>query len=277
MKKKILIVVGILVLLIFIINSVIYASKPKIALININGVISDYKETLNYLSIVEKDSSIKALVINVNSPGGAVGASQEIYRALERIRAKKPVIVSMGNVAASGGYYISVPANVIFANPGTITGSIGVIVQHIDLTNIMDKVGIKIENIKSGKNKDILYPNNRLTKEQKKLIKDTVLDVYNQFINAILKYRNIKREKLLEIADGRILSGKQAYNLGLIDRLGNLQDAIDEARKSLGKEGESAVLIPFEKRKSFIEKLLGAKIGLDAVISPAGIYYLMKL
>ena len=276
MKKKILIGVGVLFILLLIVNSIVYSNKPKIALINIKGVISDYREILGYLSTAEKDNSIKAVVINVDSPGGAVGASQEIYRAIERVRGKKPVVVSMGNVAASGGYYVSAPANVIFANPGTITGSIGVIVQHMDLTKVMDKIGVKIENIKSGKNKDILYPNNKLTPQQKKLIKDTVLDVYNQFVDAIVKYRKISKEELLKVADGRIFSGKQAQKLGLVDKIGNLQDAIDEARKLIGKEGKQAVVVPFEKQKPLLEKLLGAKISLDSFLSYSGIYYLMK-
>ncbi len=276
MKKKILIGVGVLFILLLIVNSIVYSNKPKIALINIKGVISDYREILGYLSTAEKDNSIKAVVINVDSPGGAVGASQEIYRAIERVRGKKPVVVSMGNVAASGGYYVSAPANVVFANPGTITGSIGVIVQHMDLTKVMDKIGVKIENIKSGKNKDILYPNNKLTPQQKKLIKDTVLDVYNQFVDAIVKYRKISKEELLKVADGRIFSGKQAQKLGLVDKIGNLQDAIDEARKLIGKEGKQAVVVPFKKQKPLLEKLLGAKISLDSFLSYSGIYYLMK-
>lgn len=277
MKKKILIGLVIFIVLLIVINSITYSNKPKIALINIKGVISKYTDVLKYLSLAEKDISVKAVVINVDSPGGAVGASQEIYRAIERIRNKKPVIVSMGNVAASGGYYISAPANVIFANPGTITGSIGVIVQHMDLTKIMNKIGLKIENIKSGKNKDILYPNNKLTLQQKKLIKGIVLDVYNQFIDAIVKYRKISKNKLLKIADGRIFSGNQARKLGLVDKIGNLQDAIEEARKLIGKEGAEAIIVPFEKQKTIIERLIGSEIHLNTFLAPTGIYYIMKL
>jgi protease-4 len=248
---------------------------PKIALIDIKGVISNYQNTLNYLSAAEKDSSIKAVVLNVDSPGGAVGASQEIYRAIEKIRNKKPVIVSMGNVAASGGYYISAAANEIFANPGTITGSIGVIVQHIDLTNLLQKVGVEITNIKSGKNKDILYPNHKLTEENKKLIESTVKNVYEQFLNAVVKYRKIDKEKLRSYADGRIFSGEEALKLGLVDKLGNLQDAIEEARRLIGKEGKNAVVVKIGKEETLFEKLFGAKINID-LESKSGIYYLMS-
>ena len=276
MVKKVLIaIIGILVLFILVLN-LRQQLTPKIALIDIKGVIGDYKETLVYLNTALKDNSIKAVVINVDSPGGAVGASQEIYRAIEKIRAKKPVIVSMGNVAASGGYYISAAATKIFANPGTITGSIGVIVQHMDLTNLMNKVGVKITNIKSGKNKDILYPNHKLKPEEAKLIKQTVMDVYEQFLDAVVKYRKIDKEKLRPYADGRIFSGRQALRLGLVDKLGNLQDAVDEARKLIGKEGKSAVVIKLGRQKPLLEKLLGAKINLDLLDLNSGIYYLMS-
>lgn len=252
-----------------------YKNTPKIALIEINGVISDSTETVRQFRIAERDSSIKGVVLHVNSPGGAVGASQSIYRAIEKIRSRKPVVVSMENVAASGGYYISAPANVIYANPGTITGSIGVIIQHVDATEILNKIGLKIENIKSGENKDILYPNHKLTPEQKKLIEETILDVYDQFLDAIVKYRPIKKEELREIADGRIFSGRQAKRLKLVDKLGNIQDAIDEAKK-LAK-AEKAVVIKLSKKKGFLEKLLEGNVGLplNRYIS-SGIYYMLS-
>ncbi len=273
MKIKILIGVILLVVLGYLFSVISYKSKPKIALINVNGVISDSTEIIREFRMAERDSSIKAIVLHVNSPGGAVGASQSIYRAIERIKNKKPVVVSMENVAASGGYYISAPANVIFANPGTITGSIGVIIQHVDATKILDKIGLKVENIKSGENKDILYPNHQLTPEQKKLIEKTILDVYDQFLDAIVKYRPITKEELKKIADGRIFSGKEALNLKLIDKLGNIQDAIDEAKK-LAKV-KKAVVIKLTKQKGFLEKLLDSKISLGDYIS-SGIYYMLS-
>lgn len=275
MVKKIIIGLILVLILVFLGINLKNQFVPKIALINIKGVISSYKETLQYLSIAEKDSSIKAVVLNVDSPGGAVGASQEIYRAIEKIRKKKPVIVSMGNVAASGGYYISAAANVIYANPGTITGSIGVIVQHIDITELTKKLGIKITNIKSGKNKDILYPNHKLKPEEKRLIEQTVKDVYEQFLDAVVKYRNIDKKKLRPYADGRIFSGRQALKIGLVDKLGNLQDAIAEARKMIGKQGSAAIVVEIGKEKSLFEKLFGAKINVDMLDNLSGIYYLM--
>ncbi|NPA53170.1 MAG: signal peptide peptidase SppA [Aquificae bacterium] len=252
-----------------------YKSTPKIALIEINGVISSSTETIRQIRIAEKDKSIKGIILHVNSPGGAVGASQAIYRAIEKIREKKPVVVSMENVAASGGYYVSAPANIIYANPGTITGSIGVIIQHVDATEILNKIGLKIENIKSGKHKDILYPNRKLTPEEKKLIEETILDVYDQFLDAIVKYRPIQKEELKKIADGRIFSGRQAKELKLVDKLGNIQDAIEEAKKI--SKAEKAIVIKLTKPKGFLQKLVEGKLGVsfDTYIS-SGIYYLLS-
>jgi len=266
-----------LILVFFLANSFFVSPTKKIAVIYVDGVISDYIGYIKKLKKAKDDPSIKAVIIVVNSPGGSVGASQEIYRAIEKVRKKKPVIVSMGNVAASGGYYISAPANVIYANPGTITGSIGVIIQHVNINGLLNKVGIKMENIKSGKNKDILYPNNELTPEQKKLLQETILDVYDQFLDAIVKYRPIKKYKLRQFADGRIFSGRQAKKLGLVDKLGNFGDAVEEAKRLAGIEGK-AILYPLVDKKSIFEELFGSKIELDKIFSSnnySGFYYLM--
>lgn len=281
MKKiliSIVVIVSILFLLVFV-KGFNKNLKPKLAIIKIEGVISSYTDIVKKIGIAKNDDSIKAVVILVDSPGGAVGASQEIYRAIEKLREKKPVVVSMGNVAASGGYYISAPANVIYANPGTITGSIGVIIQHININGLLNKIGIKMENIKSGKNKDILYPNNELTSEQKKLIEETIKDVYEQFLDAIVKYRPIKKDELRKFADGRVFSGRQALKLKLVDKLGNIQDAIDEARKLAGLEKGSFEVIELKDKRSFLDELLGSevKVKLNNLLKTyVGIYYLMS-
>ena len=205
-----------------------------------------------------------------------MGAAQEIYTAIEKLRKTKPVVVSMGNVAASGGYYISAPANVIYANPGTITGSIGVIIQHVDVSQILNKIGIKIDNIKSGQNKDILYPNHSLTPEQKKLLESTIKDVYDQFLDAIVKYRPIKKEELKKYADGRIFSGKQAQKLGLVDKLGNIQDAINEAKKLAKLERKKVNIIFLKKEKGFLQRLTDSKISFSQILTVPQFMYLMK-
>jgi len=281
MKKKFIFLVAIFTVVLFLTSFRFYinSSFNKIAIIYINNVIVDYIPYVQKIGRAKNDNTIKAVVLVVNSPGGSVGASQEIYRALEKLREKKPLVVSMGDVAASGGYYISAPADVIYANPGTITGSIGVIIQHVNINGLLDKVGIKMENIKSGKNKDILYPNNELTSEQKKLIEGTIKDVYDQFLDAIVKYRPIKKDELRKFADGRVFSGRQALKLKLVDKLGNIQDAIDEARKLAGLEKGSFEVIELKDEQSFLDKLLGSevKIKLNNLLKTnVGIYYLMS-
>ena len=273
MKKKILIAAVVLIIIFYIISALRYESQPKVGLIRIEGTITDYIDTVSIISEATKNESIKAVVIDVDSPGGAVGASQEIYRAIEKLREKKPVVVSMGNVAASGGYYISAPANVIYANPGTITGSIGVIIQHVDVSEILNKFGVKVNTIKSGANKDILYPTKPLLPEQKALLEKTVMDVYDQFLDAIVKYRPIKKEMLKSYADGRVFSGNEAKALGLVDKIGNIQDAILEARK-LGKLNEDAPVIELKPKKSIIDEVMNSKFGMEKVKS--GIYYMMS-
>ncbi len=273
MKKKIIIGLVVLIALFYIISAITYESKPKVALISIDGTISEYVDVIDNISKAEKESSVKSVVIRVDSPGGAVGSSQEIYRAIEKLRQKKPVVVSMGNVAASGGYYISAPANVIYANPGTITGSIGVIIQHVDVSEILNKLGVKVNTIKSGENKDILYPTKPLLPEQKEILEKTVLDVYEQFLDAIVKYRPIKKEVLRTYADGRVFSGKEAQKLGLVDKIGNIQDAIDEAKK-LAKLPEDAPVIEIKNKKSFLEEFTNSKLSIDKIKS--GIYYMLS-
>jgi len=273
MKKKILIGIIALIVIFYIISALRYESQPKVGLIRIEGTIADYLDTVSIISEATKDESIKAVVIDVDSPGGAVGASQEIYRAIEKLREKKPVIVSMGNVAASGGYYISAPANVIYANPGTITGSIGVIIQHVDVSEILNKFGIKVNTIKSGVNKDILYPTKPLLPEQKALLEKTVMNVYDQFLDAIVRYRPIKKDVLKSYADGRVFSGNEAKALGLVDKIGNIQDAISEAKK-LGKLKEDAPVIELKPKKPLLDELMNSKFGMEKVKS--GIYYMMS-
>ncbi len=278
MKKKIFIGLAILFFVVYIVSTIIYNYQPKIAIIKINGVISEYLSVLKLIETAQNDQSIKAVVVKVDSPGGAVGASQEIYRAIEKLRDKKPVVVSMGNVAASGGYYVSAPANVIYANPGTVTGSIGVIIQHVDFSKVLKRLGIKVNDIKSGKNKDILYPNHPLTPEQKKLLQKTVMDVYDQFLNAIVKYRPIKKGTLKKYADGRVFSGKQALKLNLVDKLGNTQDAINEAKKLAKLEKEHFMIIELKKEKPLLEQILGSNLTgkLENIGINSGLYYLMS-
>ncbi|MFN3813342.1 MAG: signal peptide peptidase SppA [Aquificaceae bacterium] len=247
----------------------------RIAVIKVGGAIINADPIVDKIEKARKDKSIKALVLRVDSPGGSVGASQEIYRAIEKFReSKKPVVVSMGNVAASGGYYISAPADYIFANPGTITGSIGVIVQHTDLRELLNRIGIRTTAIKTGKFKDILSPFRELTEDEKKYIEGIIEDSYNQFLSAILKHRSgkIKEERLRSIADGRIMTGLMAKDVGLVDGIGNLEDAIDKA-KELANIKEARVFY-MEEKKGLLRNLLGTDVDLYKYTTMT--FYIMK-
>ena len=249
----------------------------RIAVIKLEGVILDPEPIARRIESCREDSSIKGLVLRVDSPGGAVGASQEIYRALERFKTSgKPLVVSMGNVAASGGYYVSLPADFIYANEGTITGSIGVIIQHMDYKNLLDRVGVKTTAIKTGKFKDSLSPFRELTPEEKEYLQSTVQDAYQQFIDSILKYRGkkIEKEKLLSVADGRVFTGRKAKELGLVDEIGNLQDAIERA-KTMAKVPKARVFF-MEERKGLLRRILEGDVLNGSFYYPTMIYYLMK-
>ncbi len=275
MKKKITVGIIVFLVMIFLISQFLAKSAPKIAVIEIKGVISEYISVIDNIQRAQNDPSIKAVVLAVDSPGGSVGAAQEIYTAVEKLRKHKPVVVSMGNVAASGGYYVSVPANVIYANPGTITGSIGVIIQHVNVSKVLEKLGVKVENIKSGKNKDILFPNNKLTPEQKKLIMETIQDVYDQFLEDVVKYRPINMKTLKKYADGRILTGRQAKKIKLVDKLGNIQDAVNEAKALAGLEGKKVLIVRLRKEEGFLKKLLGSKVEITDFIPYSQLFYMM--
>jgi protease-4 len=201
-----------------------------------------------------------------------------MYRAIERLKASgKPVVVSMGNVAASGGYYISAPADFIFANPGTITGSIGVIIQHVAYKELMNKIGIKAKSIKTGKFKDTLTPFRELTPEEEKYLLDTINEAYEQFLSAILRYRGkkISEQELRKVADGRVITGQKAKELGLVDELGGLKDAVEKARELSGFPKAREFVVPEEK--SLIKKILGGEIEeLKLLNSYSPLFYIMS-
>jgi protease-4 len=236
----------------------------KVALVHVTGVIIDSSDVIKELKDHAKDSSIKAIVIRVNSPGGAVAPSQEIYNEIIKIKEKKKVIVSMGAIAASGGYYIAAPADRIVANAGTLTGSIGVIMELPNVSGLMDKIGIKTQVIKSGKHKDIASVFKTLTPEEKKILQTVLDDVHDQFIRAVADSRGMTFEETKKLADGRIFTGRMAKEIGLIDELGGLEDAIMLAGELAGIEGEPEVVTKKEKfsffdliRGQFPQRLIG--------------------
>ncbi|RLJ71254.1 protease-4 [Hydrogenivirga caldilitoris] len=278
--KKLILLLGLLLIIAIMLTAVLSRIPvgDRVAIVKIAGVIVNPLPTVKKIEKLRKDKSVKALVIRVDSPGGSVGASQEIYRAIERFRAEgKPVVVSMGNVAASGGYYVSAPADYIFANPGTITGSIGVIIQHVAYKELMEKIGVKATAIKTGKFKDTLNPFRELTPEEKKYLQETINEAYEQFIQAILKYRGkkISEDKLREVADGRVMTGEKAKELGLVDEVGGLEDAVEKAKELAGVPKAREFFVPEEK--TLLQKVLGGEIEeLKVLNSYSPLFYLMS-
>jgi len=230
--------------------------SDKVGVVEIAGVITSSKTIIEQLEDFRKDSSIKAIVLRVDSPGGGVGPSQEIHREVVKIVDEKPLVVSMGSVAASGGYYVSASANRILANPGTITGSIGVLMEFTNFEELLDKIGLKSQVIKSGEHKDIGSPTRPMTKEDRKLLQTLIDDVHEQFVAAVSEGRGLLPEKVRALADGRIFTGRQAMEVGLVDELGNLQDAVSVAASLAGISGEPKVIYPPKKKSSLIEYLV---------------------
>jgi protease-4 len=215
-------------------------------------VISQSSWIIEELRQYLEDDGVKAIILRIDSPGGGVGPAQEIYREVVKIKEKKKVVASMGSVAASGGYYIACASDLIVANPGTITGSIGVIMQFSNFEELLKKIGIKGMVLKSGEHKDIGSPFREMTPEEKAIMQEVLNNVHQQFIQAVADGRKMDRSKVAQIADGRILTGEQAKNLGLVDQMGNLQDTIDIAAKMVGIVGKPSVLYP-KKRLSIWE------------------------
>ena len=232
-------------------------SKNGIGLVEVKGMILDSKETIRQLRHFLKQDGIKAVVLRVDSPGGIVAPSQEIYEEVKKFAAKKKIIVSMGSLAASGGYYISAPATMIYANPGTITASIGVILKLSNIEALMDKIGIKSHTLKTGKYKDSGSPLRKFSPEDRAMLQSVIDNTHEQFIRAVAEGRKLPIEDVRKIADGRILSGEQAKGAKLVDRLGTLQDAIEEAGKQAGIKGEPEVIQPPKKKVNYLDMLSG--------------------
>ncbi len=276
-KKNFYLIIGLILLLLITIPFLtrkkvkIHAFSNKIALIKIYGEIEDPTETLRLLNTYNDMSVVKAIIIRINSPGGGVSASQEIYKQIKKIRAKgKKVIVSMGDLGASGAYYIASAADKIYANPGTITGSIGVLINYLNAKKLLDKIGVEFVTVKSGKFKDTGTFSRESTEKEKELLNKLITDVLNQFVDDIIdercdklaeaagiktkdknkKVQQVKEYMLAKIADGRILTGKEAKSLGLIDEIGNIDDAIEDAANMIGIKGRPLVITE-KKRTSF--------------------------
>jgi len=229
----------------------------KIAVVSLTGTILSSRETVSTLKSLADNAGVKAILLRVDSPGGGVAASQEIFEEVKSIRdSVKPIVVSMGSVAASGGYYVSCGATRIVANPGTITGSIGVIAEFPNFSKLMEKVGLGMSVVKSGEYKDSGSPFRPATKEDEQIFQGVVNDTYSQFLDVVSSERKLPLEKLKKIADGRVFTGAQAFKLGLVDTLGSYEDAIGIAAKLGGIKGKPVVVEP-RKQKTLADILFG--------------------
>jgi protease-4 len=225
-----------------------FSFKEKIGVLPIDGTITESDTLVSQLVEFRKDRRIKAIVLRVNSPGGSVGPSQEIYREIRKTIETKKVVASLGSVAASGGYYVASAADKIVANPGTLAGSIGVIMEFVQVEELLKKIGVSVEVLKTGEFKDIGSVHRKLSERDREMIRALVFDVQRQFVEAVAQGRNLPEEKVREIADGRVLTGAQCKALGLVDEIGNLEDAVELARTLVGMKGEATLVYPKKPR-----------------------------
>ena len=259
-----------------------FGVTDKVAVLTIEDVILDSDKYLDSLNKIRKNSQVKALVVRINSPGGAVGPAQEIYSEILNLKDKLPVVTSMGAVAASGGYYIACASDTIYANPGTITGSIGVIAQFLSYKDLLSWAKIDVDVIKSGRYKDVGSPFRSMNEEDKKYFQQLIDNVYDQFKTTVAVTRGIDKNQIDSIADGKIYSGEQALDLNLIDELGNLNDAIAFAAKNAGIDGDPQI-VNYPVKKSPLQELLSSKLDLTSRISgfpnagSFGLFYIVDI
>ena len=263
------------------ITFVIGATTPKVAVLNVEGIILSSESYTQAARDIESDDSIKALVVRIDSPGGGVAASQEIYALIKRLGKKMPVVASMGGMAASGGYYVACGAPVIVANPGTVTGSIGVIATFANYSDLFRWAKLDFEVIKTGKFKDSGSPMRPLTAEEREYLQDLMDSALGQFQRAVADSRGMSAEQVESVSDGKIILGLNAKEAGLVDEMGTLQSAIEMVAEQAGISADSPVEnFPYEPLglSHFISQLRGAA-GVGAVAErilrpSSGLYYL---
>ena len=236
-------------------------SGDGVGVLQIDGAIDDSRSVLMELKRLKEMPWVKAVVVRIDSPGGAVAPTQEIFEEIQRAKKQKPFIASMGGMATSGGYYIAAACDKIVANPGTLTGSIGVIMQLTNFEELMKKVGVKGFNIKSGANKDLGSPFQTMSAEGREILQSLVDNVYGQFVAAVAKGRGMNEAQVRKLADGRVYSGAQAKELGLIDQFGTLDDAIELAARRAGIEGEPAVYYSRPEQERWWERMFMGVFG----------------
>lgn len=261
------------------IPELLLAGKDGVAIVRVEGPILDSYQTVEELKKFADDPLVKAIVVRIDSPGGGVAPSQEIYNAVKRVRKEKnkTVIASMGTVAASGGYYIAVGTDRILANPGTLTGSIGVIMQLANFHELLEKIGVKNLVVKSGRYKDIGSPFRPMKDEDRQVLELVMNDVHRQFIDAVAEGRSLDVAEVEQLADGRVFTGQQAKSILLVDDIGDLHDAIKLAGELGGIEGEPRVMEvskPFSFRDLLESTFLGSVRTFATTHFPTPLLYL---
>lgn len=239
----------------------------RIALVEIEGIIGDDEDFIEDVRALERDGSVRGWVFAINSPGGVVAPSQSIYQEIRRLRESddRPVVASIGSVGASGGYYVALGADSILALPGSITGSIGVLMEFPNVSGLMDKVGVEMEVVKAGAQKDLGSPFREMGPEDRAILSEMVEDVHAQFIEVVALERRLPVDQVRTLADGRILSGRQAAERGLVDRMGNVQDAIRLAGEAAGLGREPGIVRPPSEREGLLSELLLGRTAVRAL------------
>ena len=240
---------------------VIEPGDGKVGVVEIRGVITESKDILNLIKRFRENDDIKSIIIRIDSPGGVIGPSQEIYREIRKTTPEKKIIASMGSIAASGGYYIAAATNGIVANPGTITGSIGVIMAYTNFRAVLDKIGMVPVVIKSGTFKDMGSPTKEMSPEEKEVLQAFVDQAHEQFVSAIAEGRNMDIDHVKALADGRIYTGEEAVKQGLVDRLGNFEDAIEWAGQLGGIQGRVSTVYKREEKFSFLKYIMESTLS----------------
>lgn len=244
--KRILIIILLFIVVVIGIRTIRENMTPAIGMLEIDGPILT---SLTYLEIIkgfEEDEHIKAVIVRLDSPGGRVGPSQEVYEALLRLKQTKPVVASMASISASGAYYIACAADTVYALSGTLTGSIGVILEFVDVSEGLSKLGVSARSITGGDLKDAGTPFRHMSDNERKYFEELAKDIHDQFIDAVSAGRSLPRQKVVEYADGRVFTGRQAQTIGLIDKLGGLDDAIEDAKEKAGIKGKPRIIRPKE-------------------------------
>ena len=284
MKKWIKVIIAVIIFIIFARALIVLSgmengdviTKPSIAVMDISGQIFDSSSAIETLKKLKNNPLVEGVIVRVDSPGGAVTPSMEIYDYI--LNLGKPVYAAMGSVAASGGYLISLGADSIYAEPSTITGSIGVIMNLVNTQELMDKIGVKSVVLKSGAYKDAGSPARQMTEQDKKVLNDVLMDMYYQFTDIVIQRRGLAKEKVMQLADGRVYTGRMAQQNGLINHLGSWRKAADDMKDKLNKPNLEVYEVPAPK--TMLEKLTetSSKTELGKIISTkTGFFYLAEI